>query len=127
MREAHLKVVFSILCTTLGLHQKHTIDTLMTVKCYGSSVFQDGNTLHLFYGEAVDGSLYTIHQDEDTGFPWSVTPLTVSENLSAILISGLGSTDIERSTTSFLALETSILVGVQTKKLTIQGICQTDG
>ena len=91
-------MVFAVFIAVLGLYQQHTINSFMSVESHGSSVFQYGNTLYLFYCKTVDRSLYTINK-----------------NQNVFLASGLDTTDIKRCATTFLAFETSVLEGIQAK------------
>ena len=103
-------MILAVFRTVLGLYQQHAIDGFMTVEGYSGRVFQHGNTFHLFYRKTVDGSFYTINKNQDIS-----------------LTSGLYATDVKRGTTTFLALETSVLESIQARELAIEGISQTDG
>ena len=50
--------------STLGGYKNGTIGTLVAIKRNGSSILEDGNTLHLIGTDIVDASLDAIHQDE---------------------------------------------------------------
>ena len=68
----------------------------MSVKRYGSSVFQYCNTFYLLNGKAIDRTLYTVNKNQNVFFT-----------------SSLDATDIKGRSTVFLTLETGILVGIR--------------
>ena len=110
MRSTHLKVVFSVFTAMLGLHQQYAVDTLMSVECYGGSIFQNSDTLHLLNCQAIERTLHTVDKDQDIP-----------------LASSLDATYVKCRAAAFLSFETCVLKSIQAQKLTVQGICQTDG
>ena len=96
VRETCLEVIFSVFIAVLGLHQEHTIDGLVSVEGHSGGVLQNGNTFNLLNRKAVERAFYTVDKDEDV-----------------TLTGGLHATNVECCTTAFLALETSVLEGVQ--------------